>query len=70
MSDELQTLIAAWFPVMVTQDAVRFQLTATAPTVYCPGCAVPLSAVHSRYQCRLTDLPWGERAVHIQLSGR
>jgi hypothetical protein len=33
-------------------------------------CAVPSSSVHSRYQRRLTDLPWGTRAVHIQLIAR
>jgi hypothetical protein len=65
MSYELQTLIESLFPpagpvsvttVAVTQDAVRLQLTASGPTACCPGCAVPSSAVHSRYQRRLTDL--------------
>jgi transposase len=79
MSYELQTLIASLFPpacpvsvttVAVTQDAVRLQLTASAPTACCPACAVPSSAVHSRYQRHLSDLPWGARAVHLQLSVR
>jgi transposase len=53
--------------VTVAQDAVQLQLIATAPTACCPHCAVPSSAVHSRYQRHLTDLPWGALAVHIQL---
>ncbi len=56
--------------VAVEHESVRLQLTATAPTAACPRCAVPSSSVHSRYQRRLTDLPWGRRAVHIQLTVR
>lgn len=53
--------------VTVEQDTIQLQLTATAPTASCPGCALPSSAVHSRYQRHLTDLPWGPLAVHMQL---
>jgi transposase len=49
---------------------MRLQLTASAPTACCPGCALPSSAVHSRYQRHLSDPPWGGRAVHLQLSVR
>jgi transposase len=79
MSYELQTLIASLLlpacpvnltKVSVAQDAVWLQLTVTAPTACCPCCAVPSSAVHSRYQRQLTDLPWGTRAIHIQLTVR
>ena len=49
---------------------MRLQLTATAPTAACPCCAVPSSSIHSRYQRHLTDLPWGTRAVRIQLTVR
>jgi transposase len=56
--------------VAVEDESVRLQLTATAPTAACPDCAVPSSSVHSRYQRRLTDLPWGTRAVRIQLTVR
>jgi transposase len=56
--------------VFVEDTSVRLRLTATVPTAACPDCAVPSSSVHSRYQRRLTDLPWGTRAVHIQLSVR
>jgi hypothetical protein len=67
MSYELQTLITSAFPpacpvsvtkVTVTPDVVQLQLTTTAPTACCPDCAESSSAVHSRYQRQLTDLPW------------
>jgi DNA-binding NarL/FixJ family response regulator len=79
MSYNLHTLIAALLPptcavglsgVTVEQASVRLHLTATAPTAPCPGCAVASSSVHSRYQRHLTDLPWGTRAVHLQLTVR
>ena len=77
MPGKLQTLICALFPptrgihlleVDVEDESVQLQLTATAPTAACPLCGMPSSSVHSRYQRRLTDLPWGRRAVHIQLT--
>jgi Transposase len=48
-------------------ESVWLRLTATAPTAACPCCAVPSPSVHRCYQRRLTDLPWGTRAVHLQL---
>ena len=56
--------------VSVEPEDVCFQLTTTAPAACCPRCAVPSSTVHSRYQRHLTDLPWGTRPVHIQLTVR
>jgi transposase len=53
--------------VSVENESVWLRLTATAPTAACPCCAVPSPSVHSCYQRRLTDLPWGTRAAHIQL---
>jgi transposase len=79
MSHELYTLVNELPPptctvrlaeVTVEQESVQLQLTATAPTACCPGCGVPSPSVHSRYQRRLTDLPWGTRAVRIQLTAR
>jgi transposase len=79
MSCELHTLITSSFPsacpvsvtrVTRTPDVVRLQLTTTAPTACCPDGAESSSAVHSRYQRQLTDLPWGTRAVHLQLTVR
>ena len=56
--------------VFVDQDTVQLQLTTTAPSASCPSCAVPSSAVHSRYQRHLTDLPWGIRTGRLQLTVR
>jgi transposase len=79
MRHHLHTRITALLPptcavglssVTVEQASVRPQLTATAPTAPCPGCAVSSSSLHRRYQRRLTDLPWGARAVHLQLTVR
>src|SRR6266516_807218 len=79
MAHELQTLITKLFPrargirltdITIEDEAVRLQLTATAPTAACPRCAVSSSSIHSRYQRRLTDLPWGARPVRIQLTVR
>src|SRR5262245_29416808 len=76
MSHELRTLISELLPptcgirltqVIVEDASVQVQLTAIAPTASCPDCAVPSSAVHSRYQRRLADLPWGSLAVRMQL---
>src|SRR5262245_40352558 len=79
MALELRTLMTALLPptrgislteVSVEDASVGLRLTATAPTAACPDCAVPSSSVHSRYQRRLTDLPWGTRAVRLQLTVR
>jgi transposase len=56
--------------VTVEPTDVCLELTTTAPVAGCPRCAVPSSSVHSRYQRRLTDLPWSTRPVHIQLTVR
>jgi hypothetical protein len=79
MAHELHTLVTALLPstcrvrltgVTVEGASVRLQLTATAPTAACPCCAVSSSSIHGRYQRYLTDLPWGTRAVYLQLTVR
>jgi transposase len=79
MAHELQTLIPTLFPpargirlteITIEDEAVRLQLTATAPTAACPRCAVSSSSVHSRYQRHLTDLPWSTHAVYLRLTVR
>jgi transposase len=54
----------------VEDESGRLRLTATAPTATCPGCAGSSSSVPSLYPRRLPDLPWGTRAVRIQLTAR
>jgi transposase len=79
MSDAVSTFITALLPlsyavrrteVTVEQEYVVLQLTATMPTAYGPCYGVPWSSVHRHDQRRLTDLPWGTCAVHIQLTVR
>jgi transposase len=76
MSLELQPLMTELFPptcgirlreIIVEDQSVQIQLTAIAPTALCPDCATPSSSVHSHYQRRLADLPWGSLAVCMQL---
>src|SRR5919108_222633 len=79
MCHELGTFVTILLPPMhgvrlthvtVEKTSLRLQRTAIAPTAACPLCGLPSSAIHSRYQRRLTDLPWGTRTVHVQLTVR
>jgi transposase len=79
MPVKFQTLIRAFLPptrgirlldISIEDASVRLQLAGTAPTAVCPCCAVSSSSVHSRYQRHLMDLPWGTRAIWIQLTVR
>jgi transposase len=76
MSAERQRVLTALRPptwmmrrTEVTREkrTVPLQLTAPAPTASCPPCAGPASSLHRRDQRHLTDLPWGPRAVPLQL---
>jgi zinc-finger of transposase IS204/IS1001/IS1096/IS1165 len=74
-----EALLTALFPstcpvqlkaVTVEQETRHLRLTTTAPTACCPLCAALSSAVHSRYQRHLADLPWGPLAVRLHLAVR
>jgi transposase len=52
--------------VIVGDQSVQVQLTATAPSASCPDCATSSSSVHRHDQRRLADLPWGALAVRLQ----
>jgi len=39
-------------------------------TAHCPSCRQPSHRVHSRYQRRLTDLPWHGVPVQLQMQAR
>jgi transposase len=54
----------------IEPEYVVLQLTTTAPAAGCLRCAALSSSVHSRYQRRLADLPWGTRPIRIQLTVR
>jgi len=51
-------------------EGVCLQVTTTVAAAGGPRCAVPSFTVHSRYQRRLTAVPWGTRPVRLQLTGR
>src|SRR4029450_10780848 len=79
MAHELQTFITEllssthglrFTEITVEEASVRLQLTATAATACCPCCMAPSSAIHSRYQRHLTDLPWGTWPVRLHLMVR
>ena len=79
MNSSSDALLTTLFPptcqvqleaVTVEQETLHLRLTTTAPTACCPLCAVPSSAVHSRYQRHLADLPWGPLAVRLHLTVR
>src|SRR5215470_7768694 len=56
---------------IVTQaDAITMIVTANRPQVHCPGCRQLSPRVHSRYQRGITDLPWGEITVKLELQTR
>ena len=66
MAQPLDTLITALLPptrtvrfaqLTVEQDTIQLQLTVTAPTASCSRCMLSSSAVQSRYQRHVTDLP-------------
>jgi transposase len=46
------------------------RLVTTSPTACCPLCGRQSHRIHSRYQRRLQDLPWGEFAVRLEFRCR
>ncbi len=45
-------------------------ISSIQPVVDCPLCHQPTSKVHSRYERRLTDLPWANYSITLQLKVR
>jgi transposase len=45
-------------------------LRTTAPTARCPGCQQPSARIHSHYERRPTDLPWGGTPLRLLLHVR
>jgi transposase len=45
-------------------------LRSTAPTALCPGCLLPSARIHSHYERRPTDLPWGGLPLRLLLRVR
>src|SRR5215813_3739220 len=51
-------------------DAIALVVTTSRPQVPCPECQQLSRPVHSRYQRGITDLPWGEITVKLELQTR
>lgn len=51
-------------------DAITMVVTTSGLQVPCPECQQLSSRVHSRYQRGVTDLPWGEITVKLELQTR
>jgi transposase len=51
-------------------DAITLVVTTRRPRVPCPECQRLSARVHSRYQRGITDLPWGEITVRLELQTR
>ena len=56
---------------IVTQtDSIIMVVTTSRPRAHCPQCQQLSPRVHSRYQRFVTDLPWGEITVKLELQTR
>ena len=51
-------------------DAIALVVKTSRPRVPCPECQQLSARVHSRYQRGITDLPWGEITVRMELQTR
>lgn len=51
-------------------DRIQIELSVAGITAACPKCAQCSARVHSHYTRKCADLPWGGRAVQIQLTVR
>jgi len=51
-------------------DAIALVVTTSRPQVPCPVCQQLSARVHSRYQRGITDLPWGEITLRLELQTR
>jgi transposase len=51
--------------IITRSDSIILVVTTSRPQAHCPRCQHLSPRVHSRYQRAVTDLPWGE--IHVQL---
>ena len=56
--------------VLPEADRITIIARSRRPSSSCPGCSMPSSRVHSRYERRLADLPWQGRPVILRLQVR
>lgn len=56
--------------VLIEQQWITLQVSTTVPTAVCPTCGSACSRVHSRYIRILSDLPWHNTPVRLELQVR
>jgi transposase len=49
---------------------IRLTITSIQTVIKCPVCNQPTHRIHSRYERRLTDLPWADYSITLQLCVR
>lgn len=56
--------------IQADEQRLDIHVTAIQPSVRCPGCNHASCRIHSRYQRRLSDLPWAGFAARLVLQTR
>src|SRR5215475_10227113 len=51
-------------------DSIIMVVATSRPRAHCPQCQQLSHRVHSRYQRVVTDLPWGEITIKLELQTR
>jgi transposase len=70
------TALLPYAPDLLLEDVLHGDQTlvvvlrSTAPTALCPGCQHPSARIHSHYERRPTDLPWGGTPLRLLLRVR
>src|SRR3712207_5879184 len=50
-----------------TDQGLTVMVASTTPSATCPGCQMTSARVHGHYTRTVADLPWGGRALVLQL---
>jgi len=56
--------------LLVRDQRMTLSVSAVQPQAFCPLCGQPSTAVHSTYLRRLSDRPWGDTPVILQVRTR
>lgn len=81
MTSQTRSFVQAFLParakgalrleeIAETENAVVLTVSAIRRSAQCPVCQRTTTRIHSRYQRRVRDLPWGHRCVSVVLQVR
>jgi transposase len=56
--------------IVPSPDRLIIVISPPSASALCPGCSVPSTRVHSRYERVLDDLPWQGRPVSLRIRAR